>query len=178
MAFTRNHAQQLNYVRLLQEADPNLRSFSTAASSLRTSALWTLLGVCKSTAQPATAESTCYSTALHWHRAPVVSFDRLTVHSRVIVARKDRLRGGHATDPRFKMLAPRYGRPVLWSCLAQASSWPSGLVPAIHAGKPTCAETFVSESELASLIKIMIYFRLSLPPCPDDDNMLYAGDAP
>ena len=39
---------------------------------------------------------------------------------------------GHATDPRFKTPPPRSGRLPLWrSVVAQASSWPSGLVPAI-----------------------------------------------
>ncbi len=66
----------------------------------------------------------------------------------LVVVGEDRLRDGHATDPRFKTLAPRYGRPDLWSFLAQASSWPSGLVPATVAGKPTCAETFVSGPRL------------------------------
>ena len=38
---------------------------------------------------------------------------------------------------------PRYGGPRrVWtrSFLAQASSWPSGLVPVLVAGKLTCAE--------------------------------------
>ena len=39
---------------------------------------------------------------------------------------------GHATDPRFKTPPPRSGRLPLWrSVVAQASSWPSGPVPAI-----------------------------------------------
>ncbi len=91
-------------------------------------------------------ETTLYPHApLEWTSRKISTILRPVVVVGKIVVSEDRLRGGHATDPRFKTPSPRYGRPDIWSFLAQASSWPSGLVPATFAGKPTCAEIPVLE---------------------------------